>query len=246
MSYIIGLILQEEKRDYMNIAICDDEQYWQEHIHAIVTAFFKQKGIPCHIDIFSKGEDIVENNRFDMIFMDMEMTGMTGLETARRIRKTNDESAIVFLTSHDEIIKQTFEVKAYRFIEKKDYKEEVVRCLSSYISENAEKESIEVESKEGSFRIKLKEIMWIESDHNGSIVWGSQSDIASSTFLSEWEERLDGNIFFRCHKKYIVNLRWIESIDENIRLTNGYQLELSRRKKKELKQLYMEYSFRNM
>lgn len=230
----------------MNIAICDDEIYWQEHIHAVIKHFFKQKNIECRIEVFDKGEDIVDNNRFDMIFLDMEMTGLTGLDTAKIIRKTNEDTAIVFLTSHEEIIKKTFEVRAYRFIEKKDYKEEVVNCLSSYLNENAEKESIEVECKDGNVRIQLKDIMWIESDHNGSIVWGSQADIASSTFLSEWEERLDNQIFFRCHKKYIVNLRWIESIDDNIHMTSGYQLELSRRKKKDLKQLYMEYSFKNM
>lgn len=230
----------------MKIAICDDEKYWQEHIQAIIAQFFKEKDLPCDIEVFSQGEDLVDNNRFDIIFMDMEMTGLTGLETAKKIRKTNENTAIVFLTSHDEIMKQTFQVKAYRFIEKKEYKEELVKCLSSYMNENAEKEAIEVETKEANVRIQIKDIMWIESEHNGSIVWGSQSDIASSTFLSEWEERLDNQVFFRCHKKYIVNLRWIESIDDNIHLTNGYQLELSRRKKKDLKQLYMEYSFRNM
>lgn len=230
----------------MKIAICEDETYWQEKIQGIIKAFFKKHQMECEITVFNQGENIIQNSQFDLIFLDMEMTGMDGLETARQIRKTNEESAIVFLTSHDEIIKKTFEVKAYRFIEKKEYQVEVVKCLASFVKENAEKESILVETKDGTVNIKLKDIMWLESSHNGSIIWGKQFDIASNTYLLEWEERLDSRMFFRCHRRYIVNLRWIESINEDVQLVNGYRIELSRRKKKELKNLYMEYSFRNM
>ena len=192
-----------------------------------------------------QGDEMLETAfyPFELLFLDIEMEGMDGLETAKEIKSRDNNVEIVFLTSHDELIKRAFTVKAFRFLDKNTYMEEIDECLEAFLREKDERKKILVRTLDGEIRISLKDIWWIEAEHNGSTVWGENWELRCRHSLDEWEQRLNHMIFFRSHRSYIVNFRWVERIEDKVYMMKNYKLEIAKRRKAELKERYMEYLF---
>ncbi|HIT85165.1 MAG TPA: response regulator [Candidatus Ornithomonoglobus intestinigallinarum] len=112
--------------DMVNIAICDDNI---EHISALEKYLFEISNIKIECDAYLSGESLVDaykNNieRYDVVFLDMEMRELNGIETANLIREFDEHIIIVFVTSHSEYMKESFQCQPFRFIEKPlDYDE---------------------------------------------------------------------------------------------------------------------------
>lgn len=99
----------------MNIAICDDERIFRDTLEQAIRAQLKI----CSIRQFVCGEDLLrEAADFDVIFLDIEMPGLNGMQTAEMIRKLSKEIRIVFLTSHGEFVHDAFRVRAFRYLSK--------------------------------------------------------------------------------------------------------------------------------
>lgn len=239
----------------LKIGICDDEAFWSGKLKTVVSNYLTKINIIYEIKCFSSGEELLESGfqgvemnetafyPFELLFLDIEMEGIDGLETAKEIKHRDSNIEIVFLTSHDELVKRAFIVRAFRFLDKSTYMEEIEECIQAYLREKEERKKIIVRTLDGEIRISLRDIWWIEAEHNGSIVWGENWELRCRHSLDEWEQRLDNMIFFRNHRRYIVNFRWVERIEDKVYMLKNYKLEIAKRRKAILKERYMEYLF---
>ena len=162
-----------------------------------------------------------------IIFLDVEMPGMGGIECAKKIIDIAPKTFIIFATAHENYMSEAFEVYASDYLIK-PFKIDRIRTTLERIKEifinknefmpkhsTYNKDSLAklvIKNKEGTSLIDCKDIIFIEREKNNTIIHIVNERITSSESLSKIEERLDKSLFFRSHKSYIINLSMISKI----------------------------------
>ena len=99
----------------MRIAICDDEKIFRDQIKKYILEVSSDSSI----DEYTCGDDLAgSESNYDIIFLDIEMPGISGIETAEKLRENGSDADIIFLTSHVEFVYEAFKVRAFRFLQK--------------------------------------------------------------------------------------------------------------------------------
>ena len=145
----------------MQIAICDDDQTFRNEIEDFLTEY-KRKHLLC-IDTFefSTGRELLESEEsFDMVFLDYQMPGIDGLDTARKLRKRNNVCSIVFVTNYPDFVYDSFEVNPYRFFPKPVDKNKLNNLMNSFIAHQKSLAPIIVINDGERFVIESKTILY--------------------------------------------------------------------------------------
>lgn len=101
----------------MTIGICDDETYILKQLEKAINSYFTTKEVPLEILIFHSGEEVIANTvQMDMLFLDIEMTGIDGIATGELLRERQKCCKIVMATGKVERFKEAFRIQAFRFI----------------------------------------------------------------------------------------------------------------------------------
>lgn len=217
-----------------------------------------------HLGEAEDGEKLValyEETRPDAVLMDVEMPGMTGIECARYIHETDPRTAIVFATAHEEYMKSAFEVYAFDYLVKPFRAERALNTLAlirERLSGHVEPapavapkvrpaaKKLMLRHREGTSFLDLADILLIQREERATAIHTvSGAKYVTADTLSELDERLPDDMFFRTHKSYIVNLSHIESISPYGRWTYviklaGTQLDalITHERYAELQQMY--------
>lgn len=164
----------------------------------------------------------------DVVFMDVEMPGKTGIECARYIQDKDPKTVIVFATAHEEYMRSAFEVYAFDYLVKPFKAERALNTLSlirERLSGAAPAKApvqpavkpasrrLMLKHKEGLSFLKMEDILLIQREDRSTVIYTvNEEKYVTADTLSELDERLPDDMFFRSHKSYIVNLAHIESI----------------------------------
>ena len=186
--------------------------------------------------------ELVEEHNPQVVFLDVEMPGMTGVECARVIQDKSPAMVIIFATAHDQYMGDAFEVYAFDYLVKPFKMERVIQTLErarNRITRREEKPlpalktatkaatgRLMLHHKEGVSFIDMKDILLVQREDRATVIYTiGEGRYVTSASLGETEERLDKDIFFRCHKSYIINLNHIMNITPYGRWT--YVVELN-------------------
>lgn len=176
--------------------------------------------------------ELVEMHKPQVCFLDVEMPGMTGLECAKAIQDTDPHTILVFATAHDDYMAQAFEVYAFDYMVKPFKLERVMKTLERIRTVTLERRAQQSQTairpqvqrqtsagrlmlhhKEGVNFINQADILLVQRENRSTVLYATQGRrFETSEALGDVEERLDKQIFFRCHKSYIINLNAIDSI----------------------------------
>ncbi len=223
----------------MRISIVDDEAYWRERVREEVAGYDENNKIK--IDIYESGVKYLESKKeYDISFIDIEMPEMDGFDTILSAKKKHPEGIFVILTTHVEMSRKGYLVNAFRYIDKMKL-EEVAEAIDSAQVVLGGNEKIEVNViGNGSRKIALKNIIYIETEKHYVVVHTKQGDVKCSHYLKDVEALLPENRFCRCHDAFIVNLDEISRIhDKIVYLSNGDDIDVSYRKFGQFKKLYL-------
>lgn len=178
-----------------------------------------------------------------VVFLDVDMPGKTGIECARLIQDQNPACILIFATGHEEYMSEAFEVYAFDYLVKPfkmDRLEQTLQRISDRLRKApaaplpaptpAEPRNaagrLMLKHRDGVTFIDLQDILLVQREDRATVIYTADgSRYVLSESLSETEERLDPQIFFRCHKSYIINLRRIKNITPYGRWTYVIQLE---------------------
>ena len=135
----------------VTIGICDDELDVRDAIRESVIESMKEDSTEYEIREFCKGEDVIKyissDNEIDILFLDIQMDGLDGMETARKLREYDRTTEILFVTSIENKISEAFEVRAFRFIKKPVQHEVIEKESKRMCNRNSEKERLFLKDK---------------------------------------------------------------------------------------------------
>ena len=229
----------------MNIAVVDDEEIIRQQIHG----FIKRQKPDFNTSDFATGEELLAAGKeFDIIFLDIQMEGMGGIEAARDLRQRNADAVLVFITGIKEYVFEAFDVSAFHYllkpIEEKKFMEVLCRAAEEAGKRKGQKEQqIFIRTKNQGYTLNLKSILYIES--RGKKVEIHTTDMEGIIEVYATMDELEGQLgdgFYRCHRGYLVNMAYIVRYDnDSIFLSSGSKVYLTRKKHNEFVKAYMWY-----
>ena len=160
---------------------------------------------------------LAENVRYDVVFLDIELPGMTGLEVARLVLDRSERPAVVFVTAHERYAVDAFAVEAFDYLVKPVEPERLARVVERLVRERRRDappvEKIPVVSAGGAKTLlDYDAVYWIEADGDYSRVHTYDRGYLSTSSLRELEESLPGSRFARIHRSHLVNLAKVAAV----------------------------------
>ncbi len=229
----------------ITIAICDDEKQIADQVRKLVSKFFHAKNMETSIVCFSGGEELLRYDRgIDILFLDIQMNGMDGMETARKLRSRNFKGFLIFITILREMVFESFEVQAYDYlvkpVEERQFARTMERLLVSINNVNEEKLLVQ-KGYERSI-ISFEEIVFAEVIDRKVYLHLVSSDVVDFyDKIENLEERLDSR-FFRCHRSFLINLKYLKSYKNGVAyMENGKEIPISRLRSKAFSEVILQY-----
>ncbi|MFD3156321.1 LytR/AlgR family response regulator transcription factor [Haloimpatiens sp. FM7330] len=228
----------------LKVAVCDDEKTEREIIVHMIDRFLKLNNKCYKLFEFGNGEDLISSIRdFDIYFLDIKMDKLTGIEAAKKIRLINEKAVIIFITGLKDYVFDAFDVRAFHYILKPINEAKLKKILYSALKHFDKKDKyIIAKTIRQSTKILIKDIMYIESTQRKLKVHTTYDVIEYYHKLSDIEQELYNDSFFRCHKSYIVNLKYVRSYDTTfITLTNSEKIYVSKYRLADFSKAFMYY-----
>lgn len=229
----------------MKIAICDDDNLHSIQLKKYIENYCEEKHLTLTVECFESAKDILSLPiiDFDILFTDIYMPEMNGIDTVRELRKKSD-FAVVFVTSSSEFTLDAFELGAIHYLMKPLVQEKLFEAMDRCIKLIPSKLTpyIEVKSAYKTIHVTANQIICAEVFNNLSIIHTEQSDIQTYTSLQSIYRQLDPGQFMKPHRSYIVNMAHIKRFTTNhLELDNDLSIALSRSNRAQLKQQYQDF-----
>lgn len=231
------------------IAICDDLESDRQYLANLIQDYSTILSYDIRIMTFASGEDLVtyymdENIGFDVIFLDIYMSGENGIKTAEKIREFDSQCKIIFTTTSTDHALDSFKVFPFNYLIKPITKE-IFNMVFEKAILNIEKEkqkSITVKTEYQIKNILYKDIKFIESVSRKINIHTTQGIASIYSKLDEVETKINDERFLRCHKSFLVNMDYISSVEDySFILTDNTEVPIKQRTFASIKKNYYTY-----
>jgi len=238
----------------MYIAVCEDQKELAGSLRREIESFFEeQEDVLITISEYYDGQALLDGDAqhpFDVIFMDIELPGISGMEAAGKLRQRGSDALIIFVTAYSEFMATSFHVEAFDFLTKPIQTTDIVRVLNRCVQKlNQQGGTIVIKTGTGAAPVRLRDILYIASSkHYLNIVTRDGKTMRSMMTLNQMEDALKSySQFVRCHQSYIVNIDCVaELCREHFELQPAYQsilkkIPISRKYASEVKERFFRY-----
>lgn len=227
----------------IRIAIIDDEKVIREQIKNLIKNIQKES----IIDGYSSGVEFLQAEKYyDIVFLDIQMDGVNGIDTARALRKRSEETVLIFITGVKEYVFDAFDVGAFHYLIKPIEGLKFSSVYNRAVSEVGKQKQYSmrrlfVKTRNRNVTLEQSEILYIESRAKKVEIHTRTDIVEAYAGIGELEKQLTES-FYRCHRGYLVNMAFIsEYSNDSIRLNNGETIILTKEKYGEFVKVYMRY-----
>lgn len=230
------------------IAVCDDEQTTLDQMKNYI---FEMPGILCRVDTYTSGNGLLHAHKsYDLIFLDIDMPGMSGIETARQLRQYDKKVKIVYVTSYKDFAGQAFAVHAFSYLVKPVSKVNIHKMLAeayAYYMEEETPVQVAFDTVLGNVIFDVKDIYYFEFVSRKVRICSKTGEFFVKAKLTDIYCKMKDFGFEMPHKSYVVNLFHIRSVMGNdIHMVNGDLVLLSQKKAAAFRQLLCAYIEKQM
>lgn len=220
----------------MKICICDDDLRIHNEIKQLIGDFFSQSDIPEFL-CFNSGEELLlhysQGNEVDIIFLDIEMSEINGIETATEIRKYSPDAIIIFVSSHKNYVFDAFRCEALHFIVKPinptEFYDVFNRAVNKYRST---RNFLPLQWQNTRMNIKISDIFYVEGYRRHLRIYTANETFEASGNITSAYEKLREHGFLLIHQGYIVNMQYIKRFNAtDVVLENGAEVMMSARRR---------------
>ena len=231
------------------IGICEDDKYFSSQLEKIITIKFFQNNIDCIVECYNSGEDLLNeisnrDDRYDIIFFDIDLPGLNGIETARKIREKDSNCLLIFVTSLNEKVYEALDLTIFHFIRKNHFQKEVDQVLDSLINKLdylLEKYLFSVGNE--NIYLQIQDIIYLEVSNRHVIIHTAEKEyISNYRTLKEIPFNLMDNHFFEIYRGVVINLNHVEDlVDDKVITSHKKTLYIARRRLSDFKEEFYKY-----
>ncbi len=219
------------------IAVCDDEEVMTRK----VAQWIREWNPAAEVHCFSSGEELLEHYRdYQAVFLDIDMGGINGIETGRRIRKIDKKTKIVYLTAYRDYAAGAFGVHAFQYLLKPVSKKAVHHVLEeifSYMEQMKPSPILDFQTAGGLVCIPADEIYFFEYENRRIRMVTAEEEYLMSGRIGSVAGRMESFGFSVPHQSFVVNMLHVKNVkNQRIVLDNGMEIPLSQKKQKTWKQ----------
>lgn len=230
----------------MRILICDDDLQIAKQLKKILENFFHKNSLKIpEIIIYDSGEALLEDSDAkDIVFLDIEMPGVSGIHVGKKLKMENQNIIIFIVTSYAEYLDEAMRFHVFRYLSKPLDRQRIFRNMKDALEfYNTSVIKIPIETKEGVFVAHATDIIFIEAHGHKVTVQTVQQNYKSVRNMNYWTTLLDMPCFFCSHRSFIVNLEHVSTFDHSLiyLYNNQFQAYLTRRKYTQFKDSYLLY-----
>lgn len=228
------------------IAVCDDIPIECADIAKQIETILKQSNTDFMIKKFFGGLELIQNREsFDIIFLDIKMPNINGMELAKKIRKQGRQSLIIFITSASEYVFDAFDVEAFQYLLKPiqtDKLKNVLEKATKKMQIDANIDFLMISANRQIQKVFLKDILYIESIGRIAKIHCNNGTLETYEQIGILEDKLSDKFFFRCHKCFLVNLNFVDAFNKTeVRLENGEKIMLAKRRYEDFQKAILSY-----
>ena len=232
----------------MRILFCDDNPEIVELLQSVVSEYFEQHSLPCpEYASYTSGDALVQaEERADIAFLDVEMPGLNGIQVGAMLKEKNPSIKILVVTAYPDYLDEAMKFHVFRYLSKPIDKERLFRNLKDALYQyNMESREYPIETESGVYVVRAEEILCAEAAMRKVVIHTTAGDFPSTKPMSYWQETLTLPCFHQTHRSYIVNMRFVSTIEKDRVLlkqgTASMYAYLTRRKYTAFKQAYLLY-----
>ena len=223
----------------IRVAIVDDEREYVEQMAGFFKVYQEQNNTQCICETYLDGIDLVSENSnvYDIVFLDIDMKLLNGVDTAKKLREYNQQVVIIFLTKLAQYAIRGYEVSAFDFILKPiDYNTFALKMkrILNAVRQAVNDTKIQIRHDGNTIVISARDILYVEVIAHKVIYHTSGGDYEIYGKIKEIERKLAETEFFRCHRAFIVNLKHVTYVGDDEVHIGKHVIPLSRLKKKDL------------
>lgn len=207
----------------MKAAVCDDEKIFHKEVSVLLRKYMNTRNIEIYTDFYENGEELLKSKwEYDIIFLDYQMEGINGIETAEKLRAANSDSVIIFISAYPAAALDAYEVKTFRFLVKPIDEAKLFKALDDYLKSIDYDNLLLLNTHEGNYKIKMSEIIYLEGDGKYTTLRTKKQSLRISLNLKQLELKLPQSKFIRCSKSFVVGFSHISNHNNSeILLDNG-------------------------
>ncbi len=229
----------------INLAIVEDEDSYADQLTEFVNKYQTESGKGFKITRFKDGDEITNGykGQFDIILMDIEMKFMDGMTAAEEIRKLDQDVIIMFITNMTNYAIRGYQVDALDYVLKPvnyfAFSQKLGRAIAKMSKKTVNTISIDMPS--GVKKLDIDNVFYIESEGHNLVFYTSGGEFTIRAKLKDFEQQLLPYNFFRSNKGYLVNLKYVDGVENGSCLIAGKQLLISRSRKNDFMTALTEY-----
>lgn len=231
------------------IAVCDDEIRECLHLSRQIQTIMDKLEVPCTIKQYHSGQQLLQNaEEFDIIFLDIIMCGMNGMKTAELFRRHFSDKILIFISSSRQYVFDAFAVEAFEYLVKPLGERKLHRTLLRCIAKQTrQSDDFIIISKDRQTRkLFLDEVRYFEIHGRLIEAHGVHPIFSWYEQIGTLESKLADKDFFRCHKSYLINLKYVEVYDrQEATLDNGEKVLIAKRRYDAFCTAILEYMRKN-
>lgn len=224
------------------IAVCDDDKFYRDHLKSLLSSWYEDLAVDC----FAGGEELLAHYLpYDGIFLDIDMDGLNGIETGKRVRALDKDVKIIYLTAYRDYVAGAFGVHAFQYLLKPVKEKEVRHVLEEvfrYRHEEKEKTVMDFQTVKGLVCLDVDDILYFEYEERTVGIVTGDGKYKMVEKIGAVGKRMEPYGFSMPHQSFVVNMLHVKNvISGQILLDSGLRIPVAQKKQKAWKKELVDY-----